>query len=883
MTATFLDGFLFDGMVVFGDPRKSGYVSCGFSIEAPVLENASLDFLNQYEGEFRGLLRMLTPGTRMQISWALDSNCSGALLKYYDQTHAGNLNAFAKRERSERFLRLSKRMEAGKLRFHRVRIYFSSPFSGKGDPEEILKAESQGFDVFESHLRGCFERLGGRVTRLDEDGLFEDMFKYCNPSQTNIEDIGILYDPSKSLMANCLTSEGNAVVSSDAGFFMDGRYFGFLILKSLPQATYSGLIQQLTSLPIHDFGIALNVVPLDTTREIEKEESEIERLRKGIRNGAQQRAVTTLNQRIQRVQLLAANEDVPFRVQMIIRAWDATQQGLQTKLGILKSAVTRMQLAKTYSPVFPLSARSYFRASFPGWCWDACQDFCHLIDDAPLSNLLPISGSPAFGKAEAIYDGATGNVIGINSFMGENGSEFPQHALVAGMSGSGKSCFLIDLLTQTSPGYSFTVIVDNGLSYQTYARTVDPKCEHLIIKPNGSVTLNYLDLRHEPLSPEFLVDAVAVAHQMAGKRQDEDSDRRRGAVLSRCMNQFYRDFSQDWLIEDANRFHEVGRYAAVLQRMDTGGQKLPLIERHRRFNLWASKHEQEAEEAFNNVSEDEIQRISVDLIQRLSCAFMRADEAATHSRFQQWLELESMGDASDREEVGILATLLQPWCAEGGLYGRVFDGINNVNFKGSIVHLELGQIPHAAPDLRTLAALVITNQIRNEILRRPRNHLKRVVFEELGSFLLMPGGSATVSEFYQTMRKYNCWVISVFQQLQNLKECGPSILGNIRLAFLLKQGSPQEVKLLADAFELPESASEALSRFPEPNREHGAPFLCWRNNAARPEIVTGFHVASPEMLYVSSSAGGHFEKRQEALAQYDDLMAGIIAETGKFR
>jgi hypothetical protein len=260
---------------------------------------------------------------------------------------------------------------------------------------------------------------------------------------------------------------------------------------------------------------------------------------------------------------------------------------------------------------------------------------------------------------------------------------------------------------------------------------------------------------------------------------------------------------------------------------------------------------------------------------------MRPHEAPTHSQFQQWLELESMGDSSDRDEVAILATLLKPWCAEGGLYGSIFDGINNVNIKGEIVHLELGQIPDAAADLRSLAALVITNQIRNEILRRPRSQRKRVVFEELGSFLLMPGGERIVREFYQTARKVNCFVVSVVQQLQGLEGCLSSLLGNIRLAILMKQSSMQEVEALTQAFDLPESASEAMLRFPEPSREHGAPFLCWKNNGARPEIVTGFHVASAEMIFVSSSTGGHFEKRQEAMSHYDDVLTGIIVEAGK--
>lgn len=875
-----LDGFVSHGLAVLSDSRTKAYVSCGFEAVTPASENASLSHLNLSEAEFRSLLRLLKPGSRMQVSWALDSACGESLLNYYDSTNAAGLSAFAKRERHERFNRYSRAMEAGKLRFQRVRIYFSQPFSGKGDMPRVLEAESKGFSLLESEIRGCFERLGGKVCRLDDAALFGEMFRFCNPSQHQVSEVGKLYDPRRSLMANCLTSEGNA---TDTGFFMDSRYFGFLVVKSLPQATCSGLILHLTSLSIRDFGITANVVPLDVGKEIEKEEVEIGRIRRSLQRGGQQRAATALEQKIQRVQKLAANEEVPFSVQIVIRAWDETQHGLQTKLGILKSAVTRMQLAKSYSPVFPTSARNYFRASFPGWCWDKCRDFHHLLGDAPLANLLPISGSPDLGNAEALYDGANGNVIGINTFLGEDGSESPQHTLVCGKTGSGKSCMVIDLFTQTSPGYAFTVIVDNGLSYQTFVRTVDPNCEPLIVKPNGKVTFNYLDTQHELLSPEHIVDAVSVAHQMAGRRVDEDADRMRRAVLSRCVNQFYRDFAQDWLMEDPNRLREVARYAVVIQKMEAGGQKESLHEKYRRFNLWSSENQRDADEAFQAVSDDDIQRVSADVIQRLAYAFMPPDQAPTHSQFQQWLELESMGDASDRGEVGILATLLQPWCAEGGLYGAIFDGENNVRFKGEIVHLELGQIPDSAQDLRSLAALVITNQIRNEILRRPRNVRKRIVFEELGSLLAIPGGERIVREFFETMRKYNTWVCAVCQQLQNLKECAASLLGNIRLAIMMKQSSTQEIEILTKTFELPDSASEILSRFPEPNKAHGAPFLCWRNNSQHPEIVAGFHVASPEMLFVSSSGGWHFEQRQEALVKYDDVLDGIIAESEKVR
>lgn len=743
--------------------------------------------------------------------------------------------------------------------------------------EKILAAESRSFDVLESEIRGNFERLGGRVKRMDEAELFGQMYSFFNPSRIQSGDLGKLYDPTQSLMANLLTSEGNA---TDSGFFLDGRFVGLLVIKSLPDATCSGIIQCITSsLPIREFGITMNVIPLDATLEIEKEEKEVTRIQRSLRGGGQHRVMTTLDQRMKRIQKLAGNEEVPFEVQIIIRAWDETQQGLQTKLGLIKAAISRMGLAKHYSPVFPVSAKAYFLASVPGWIWDSCRDFFHPIGDAPLANLLPISGSPVLGDAEALYDGANGGVIGINTFLGEDGSESPQAALVCGKSGSGKSCFVIDFLTQTSPGYSFTAILDNGLSYQTYARTIDPDCETVIIKPDGRVTLNYLDTRGSPLSAEHLVDVVAVAHLMAGRRNDEDGDRMRRAVISRCANDFYREFALDWLRSgDGKRPLEVGRYAAALKRRDTVGEKLSLLEKHSRFIEWASGNEAEVEKLIAEIPELEVRGTPMSAILPLSFAFMAPEEAATHTDFQQWLQLESMGDGPDRDEVGALATLLKAWCADGGIYGGIFDGVNNVHFNGKVIHLELGQIPDSAQDLRNLAALIVTNQIKHELFRRPRNQRKRVVIEEFGSFLSIPGGEQIVRELSQTSRKYGTFVCVVAQQVQGLEACLSSLLGNIRMAFLMKQSSVQEVETLTKIFDLPESASEALSRFPEPSREHGAPFLCWRSHGERPEIVTGFHVASREMLFVSSSNGSHFERRQAALAGHEDVLEGILTE-----
>ena len=60
--------------------------------------------------------------------------------------------------------------------------------------------------------------------------------------------------------------------------------------------------------------------------------------------------------------------------------------------------------------------------------------------------------------AEAIYDGPANNLIGIKIFSGSDNNKSPQHAVLLGMSGAGKSVTVCDLLSQTK-GYSAYTLV----------------------------------------------------------------------------------------------------------------------------------------------------------------------------------------------------------------------------------------------------------------------------------------------------------------------------------------------------------------------------------------------------------------------------------------
>jgi hypothetical protein len=56
-----------------------------------------------------------------------------------------------------------------------------------------------------------------------------------------------------------------------------------------------------------------------------------------------------------------------------------------------------------------------------------------------------------------------------------------------------------------------------------------------------------------------------------------------------------------------------------------------------------------------------------------------------------------------------------------------------------------------------------------------------------------------------------------------------------------------------------------------------AAFTSYHVDALRPVCGTVHNVASPEMLYCSSTSGEHFEKRARELRQFKDVVEGIVA------
>src|SRR5436309_15794129 len=107
------------------------------------------------------------------------------------------------------------------------------------------------------------------------------------------------------------------------------------------------------------------------------------------------------------------------------------------------------------------------------------------------------------------------------------------------MSGAGKSVTVCNLLSQTEGFYDYTVIIEEGLSYEIYTRTVEPTARPIIIHPDGDLTTNYLDTHGLLLTAEHLASAIALVAKIAGISMNEDKQLAREAQIAKHLMSLY--------------------------------------------------------------------------------------------------------------------------------------------------------------------------------------------------------------------------------------------------------------------------------------------------------------------------------------------------------
>ena len=259
---------------------------------------------------------------------------------------------------------------------------------------------------------------------------------------------------------------------------------------------------------------------------------------------------------------LMSNQVLPFRAQIIVIAHDRTSDGLGIKMEALRAAIGKTG-AEPHRPSVATSNLAFFNCATPGFGpWVRYPDYWHKIDDLNLSNLWPAGSTPCadLESADWIADGDQNNLIGGRSFLGAQ----PVPTLVIGSTGGGKSVLLQTTALQTALRFGFIVVIDDGLSWMTTCRMLDPTSQPIIVRSNGNQTFNIFDTRGLPLTAEHLTHATALCHLLVGRSSDEDKDKLRAAVLADTINEIYGTAYRAWRNRHPELHYELCRETAIL-------------------------------------------------------------------------------------------------------------------------------------------------------------------------------------------------------------------------------------------------------------------------------------------------------------------------------
>lgn len=882
--AKFVNSYLDEGLIIYRGLQRGGAIGKGYNVEMPDTENTDAPWLMALEDNLRILLRMVRPELRLQVSWSVDSDYRKELERYKAKTEELARDKWSLRSREERYNRYDKKIRDHELRREHLQFYFTSKLAGKAMGggrqyyEELLLAAKREQAELEEALRAQLGGLGGRITPMSDMDHFEAFYRYFNPSAFENEALKLedIYDPSKTVCEMCFNSDAAPVRLGSSTFKIDGFYQGICVMKTLPKFTYIGMMRLLTQLDILDYQITVNIEAGDVEKDRVKTEAKVARLERGKITPSLESTLMKLRTRIRR---LSTNEVVPYRMHLIVRVWDRDANACASKLSALKNSILKLGGAQAYEPTLPTSVRNYWQLCMPGWSWAKYDDFKLYIEDVNLADLLPISSTPTgdLEDAEAIYDGPRGALVGCVTFVGNKGAQRPEHGIMFGASGAGKSVFTIDLLTQTAPYFDYTAIVEEGLSYNLFTRLYG--CTPIIVQPNGNLTFNYFDTRGLPLSPDQLGGATAVAHLMAGPPPDIDKDRIRQALLAKQIERLYVDQFETWAGRNADLRIESARRVFIADewRKKRMPQGTILADSWMDFRAALMEGDNHANDL--NGLGMETDRLEDYLnnpgnqwdLMAMGYTLMKPEDMPTHGQFVELLNLESRQRRA-HEDLGLLRMLLEPW-SRTGRYGSMLDGVNNVDLSGKVVHFELSYIPESAKELRTVAAFMITNDLRKEIMSRPRSTRKRVILEELSAFLAMPDGDRITREYYERMRKYSCWVFSVIQQFGRIKDhpVRSSVVGNSRVMFMLKQPDQRDVESMSEGFRIPAITKRQVTSFPDPSEMKTDPygsFVYYHEATGRPRIAIGRHKASKEMILASATSGEAFERQNEQLKEF---------------
>ncbi len=379
------------------------------------------------------------------------------------------------------------------------------------------------------------------------------------------------------------------------------------------------------------------------------------------------------------------------------------------------------------------------------------------------------------------------------------------------------------LLVETAARYFYTVLIEEGLSYEPFTRMMGER--PIVLHPDGDLTINYFDTGRMPLGQLQVATAVALVARMIGEAPDAEAQQIRQAMLGQYIGQLYQDAFDEWSKRHREKLPELERMACAVHRWKLRmGLGTTEMEAFAEMRDRLAANDDEVQQFVADVAESDItaflkNRQTERALMALAHAHYTREDFPTHASLVELMRFARFPEHK-KEQVDQLATLLSSWCAHGQ-YGRLFDGPTNISLTGRVAHFELGSIPEQATELKTAAGLLIAGFARQHIISLPLSQWKRIVYEELARFLDVPGGDKIVAESSAQLRKFNCWTASVMQQYGRFKtsRIRSAVIGNTKQYWFMRQFDRSDIDDIARDIGLPESVCASIQNYPMPEQQ----------------------------------------------------------------
>ncbi|HEY1765713.1 MAG TPA: hypothetical protein VGF85_12380, partial [Opitutaceae bacterium] len=503
MARTFPVGWFERDMLWWGESLDSRTcLSRGAAVSVPDLRGADRRTILELRRQTGHVLAAIGGSSAIQVQWTVEDDFAAPLDAYHERKQGAP--AWCRRTCAVRRAYYEQRIAEGSLRRERVHVYVGRRCRGLVSRDVASTAAcdaylAQAASALDSQQRTlAMVHPIGSWEPMDSAAHAQHLRRFLNPSLSRLFSAGSVAsepDWTRSVRANCLRSDMDAFAASAAGeranlLHFDGNYHALFVMRELPRGTTPGMLTPVLDAVGRGACITASVRPLPVGKEIDRLRKEIDELSAFLSDRRSAGVENDIRMRRGRIDSLLSAVTIPFNMLFVVRVWADTPEGIAAKSLAMRAALQGIDGAEFMQVNNAAQARHLFYETIPGNLGSTYRGWDIHVENHNLADLLPLSSTFTghLDEAQALYDSPGRGMVGIR-LVTANGT--PQHSLVVGVNGSGKSAFLMDLMSQTDCQWSYRFFQEEGMAFVTQAQLCGMKS--LVLRESGDVTVNPFD------------------------------------------------------------------------------------------------------------------------------------------------------------------------------------------------------------------------------------------------------------------------------------------------------------------------------------------------------------------------------------------------------